>query len=119
MLNYLKLAQLVNLRLGETIHQFEKELSSLEDCGELHKNEASQVNFSRENFEIVCLYFLNNMASPGFNNFDVELIEEDIPGAFLAGRILSKLKMDELRFWLKCRGDSCKGLKTKTQFVRR
>jgi hypothetical protein len=43
------------------------------------------------------------MASPGFNNFDVELTEEDIPGAFLAGRILSKLKMDELRFWLKCR----------------
>ena len=51
------------------------------------------------------------MASSGFDNFDVELTEEDIPGASLAGRIPSKLKMDELRFWLKCRGDSCKGLK--------
>lgn len=29
------------------------------------------------------------------------------------------LKNDELRFWLKCRGDSLKGLKTKAQLVKR
>jgi hypothetical protein len=28
------------------IHRFEKELLSLEDCGELHENEASQVVFN-------------------------------------------------------------------------
>jgi hypothetical protein len=61
------------------------------------------------------------MGSSGFDNFDVELTEEDIPGSSLAGRIPSKLKMDELRFWLKCRDDSCKGLNTKpkAQFVKR
>ena len=49
----------------------------------------------------------------------VELTEHDIPGASPTGRIPSELKIDELRFWLKCRGDSCKGLKTKAQFVKR
>jgi hypothetical protein len=33
-----------------------KSCQSLEDCGELHENEASQVNFSRENFEIVYIF---------------------------------------------------------------
>lgn len=47
------------------------------------------------------------------------LKEEDIPGASLAGRIPSQFKLEELRFWLKCRGDSCKSLKTKAQFVKR
>ena len=59
------------------------------------------------------------MASSGSKDVDVELTEDDIPGASLAGRIPSELKMDELRFWLKCRGDSYKGLKTKAQFVKR
>ena len=59
------------------------------------------------------------MALPNFETFNIELTEEDIPGAALAGKIPSELKMDELRFWLKCRGDSCKGLKTKAQFVTR
>ena len=58
------------------------------------------------------------MALPNFETFNIELTEEDIPGAALAGKIPSELKMDELRFWLKCRGDSCKGLKTKAQFVK-
>ena len=49
------------------------------------------------------------MALPNFETFNIELTEEDIPGAALAGKIPSELKMDELRFWLKCRGDSCKG----------
>jgi hypothetical protein len=44
------------LHLYVTIHRFEKELSSLGDCGELHENEASQINFSRENSEIVYIF---------------------------------------------------------------
>ena len=47
------------------------------------------------------------------------LTESDIPGASLSGRNPSCLKTDDLRFWLKCRGDSLKGLKTKAQLVKR
>lgn len=47
------------------------------------------------------------------------LTEDDIPGASLAGRAPAALKNDELRFWLKCRGDSLKGLKTKAALVKR
>ncbi|KAJ7391431.1 hypothetical protein OS493_018477 [Desmophyllum pertusum] len=47
------------------------------------------------------------------------LTEDDIPGASLAGRSPATLKNEELRFWLKCRGDSLKGLKTKAQLVKR
>ncbi|KAJ7394727.1 hypothetical protein OS493_000553 [Desmophyllum pertusum] len=47
------------------------------------------------------------------------LTEDDIPGASLAGRSPATLKNKELRFWLKCRGDSLKGLKTKAQLVKR
>ena len=43
----------------------------------------------------------------------------DILGASLAGREPQILKWDELRFWLKCRGDSLKGLKTKAALVKR
>lgn len=49
----------------------------------------------------------------------IKLTLEDIPGASLAGRLLSQLKIEELKFWLVCRGDSCKGLKTKAEFVKR
>ena len=45
-------------------------------------------------------------------NDSVILNEDDIPGASLAGRNPSSLKNEELRFWLQCRGDSLKGLKT-------
>ena len=41
------------------------------------------------------------------------LSEGDIPGAALQGRNPTTLTTDELRFWLKCRGDPAKGLKTK------
>ena len=41
------------------------------------------------------------------------LTEDDISGASLAGREPSSLSNNELQFWLKCRGDSLKGLKTK------
>lgn len=47
------------------------------------------------------------------------LSEDDIPGASLTGREPAILKHEELRFWLKCRGDSLKGLKTKALLVKR
>ena len=47
------------------------------------------------------------------------LSEDDIPGASLCGRSPANLKIDELRFWLKCRGDPSKGLKTKAQYIKR
>ena len=47
------------------------------------------------------------------------LTEEDIPGSSLNGRDPSQLKNPELKFWLKCRGDSCKGLSTKAQLCKR
>ena len=37
----------------------------------------------------------------------------------LSGRKPEKLKNQELLFWLKCRGDNGKGLKTKAQLVKR
>ena len=46
-------------------------------------------------------------------NDSVILTEDDIPGASLAGRNPSSLKNEELRFWLRCREDSLKGLKKK------
>ena len=41
------------------------------------------------------------------------LAEEDIPGAKqdVSEPALQKLKCHKLKFWLQCRGDSCKGLK--------
>ena len=47
------------------------------------------------------------------------LSEDDIPGASLAGREPTTLKNEELRFWLKRRGDSFKGLETKASLVKR
>jgi hypothetical protein len=47
------------------------------------------------------------------------LSKEDIPGSALSGRKASALKNSELKFWLQCRGDSCKGLKTKALLVKR
>ena len=47
------------------------------------------------------------------------LEENDIPGASLCGRKPSELKNEELKFWLKCRGDPAKGLKTKAELVKR
>ena len=52
-------------------------------------------------------------------NDSVILKEDDIPGALLAGRNPPSLKNEELRFWLRCHGDSLKGLKTKALLVKR
>lgn len=49
----------------------------------------------------------------------VVLSEDDIVGASLSGRKPEELKNAELLFWLKCRGDDGKGLKTKAQLVKR
>jgi hypothetical protein len=47
----------------------------------------------------------------------MQLSEQDIPGTSLNERPPAQLKVEKLRFWLKCRGDNAKGLKTKAQFV--
>ena len=47
------------------------------------------------------------------------LTEDDIPGSLLNGRDPNQLKNSELKFWLKCRGDKCKGLSTKAQLCKR
>ena len=47
------------------------------------------------------------------------LSENDISGASLLGRKPEELKNSELKFWLKCRGDTGKGLKTKAELVKR
>ena len=47
------------------------------------------------------------------------LEENDILGPSLCGRKPSELKNEELKFWLKCRGDPAKGLKTKAELVKR
>ena len=52
-------------------------------------------------------------------NDSVIVTEDDIPGASLAGQNPSSQKNEELRFWLRCRGDSLKGLNTKGLLVKR
>ena len=75
------------------------------------ENEASLALFAR----------VRNMAAHGSvsSRLSQSLTEEDIPGASLQGRNPTALKTDELRFWLKCRGDPAKGLKTQVQLRRK
>ena len=75
------------------------------------KKEASWALFAR----------VRNMAAHGSvsSRLSQSFTEEDIPGASLQGRNPTALKSDELRFWLKCRGDPAKGLKTKAQLAKR
>jgi len=47
------------------------------------------------------------------------LLFEDIPGSSLAGKDPAELTTEELRFWLKCRNNPAKGLRTKAQLVKR
>ena len=58
------------------------------------------------------------MASSSSSNA-ITLTENDIPGASLLGRKPEELSNSELKFWLKCRGDTGKGLKTKAELVKR
>ena len=62
------------------------------------------------------------MASTSDNSSDsnaIPLTENDISGASLLGRNPEELKNSELKFPLKCRGDTGKGLKTKAELVKR
>ena len=69
---------------------------------ELHKNEASRATEHKR-----------------FHEATLFLTEDDIPGSLPDGRDAIRLKNSELKFWLKCRGDSCKGLSTKAQLCKR
>ena len=62
---------------------------------ELHENEASRATELKR-----------------FHEATLVLTEDDIPGSLLDGRDANRLKNSELKFWLKCHGDSCKGLST-------
>ena len=52
-------------------------------------------------------------------SFAVNLSQDDIPEASLEGRQPAELNNDALRFWLKCAGDKCKGMKTKANLLKR
>ena len=96
----------VRVARGDTPYAERKETGS-----DQLENEASWALFTR----------VRNMAAHGSvsNRLSQSLTEEDIPGASLQGRNPTALKTDELRFWLKCRGDPAKGLKTKAQLAKR
>jgi len=66
----------------------------------------------------ISIHITNIMASHASVSQSL-LTENDIPGASLGRRNPSELKNDELKFWLKCRGDPGKGLKTKAELVKR
>ena len=69
---------------------------------------------------VLFVYCSMASSSSGLHSSNVILLtEDDIPGASLLGRKPEELKTAELRLWLKCRGDSCKGLKTKAELVKR
>ncbi|XP_028518414.1 uncharacterized protein LOC114576285 [Exaiptasia diaphana] len=48
-----------------------------------------------------------------------ELIEEDIPGCQLNFSELASYRVEQLKFWLSCRGDSLKNLPTKAACIQR
>ena len=54
-----------------------------------------------------------------YNGDAISLTENDVPGASLLGRKPEELENSELKFWLKCREDTGKGLKTKAELVKR
>ena len=83
-------------------------------CGELgreHQSEASEASI------VNCMVMSSNMAE--CDSVYCNLNEDDIPGASLEGRKPVGLKNDELKFWLLCRGDPAKELKTKAELVKR
>lgn len=47
-----------------------------------------------------------------------DLNESDIPGGSLEGSKPVELKNDELKFWLRCREDTTKELRTKVEHVK-
>ena len=57
------------------------------------------------------------MRQPSVRSFVFD--EDNIPGSLFDERDANRLKNSELKFWLKCHGDSCKGLSTKAQLCMR
>jgi len=51
-------------------------------------------------------------------SYAVNLSQDDIPGVSLEERHPAELNNNVLRFWLKCMGDRCRGLKTKAQLLK-
>ena len=83
--------------------------------GELQGN---QVSRSRALHCFIDKIASSMMATSSSSNAII-LTENDIPGASLLGRKPEELSNSELKFWLKCRGDTGKGLKTKAELVKR
>ena len=55
-----------------------------------------------------------------FYFFTTSVVDEnDIPGSVLDMNKLSSYRVDELKFWLSCRGDSLKNLSTKAACIQR
>ena len=77
---------------------------------ELHENEASRATEQKNSLRQRCVL---SSSGPSF------LKEDDIRGSSLHGRAANPLKNSELKFWLKCRGDSCEELSTKAQLCKR
>ena len=73
---------------------------------ELHENEASRATEHRRFHEATLCPVLRFFT------------EDDIPGSSLDGRDANRLKNSELKIWVKCRGNSCKGLSTKAQLCK-
>ena len=80
-----------------TIHPIPKWRARGKSWGKLHDNEATRANAKTPSWR-------HSLFS-----------EKGIPGSSLDRRDPTRLKNAELKFWLKCRGDSCKGLSTKAQ----
>ena len=76
---------------------------------ELHENEASRAT----EYNTMASFRHNLVSGPSF------FTEDDIPGSSLNGRDTNRLKNSELKFWLKFRGDPCKGLSGKAQLCKR
>ena len=72
-----------------------------------------------ENMETRRLRIETQMNNGDMFTAPVLLTENDIAGASLHGRKPAEMKKADLLFWLRCRGDSCKGMTAKAQLVKR
>ena len=69
----------------------------------------SFIIMKRAKDQFSCFYF-----------FTIPVVDEnDIPGSVLDMDKLSSYRVDELKFWLSCRGDSLKNLSTKAACIKR
>ncbi len=68
------------------------------------------------------MYFKLSATGPTMGSTDdesepMQLTEDDIEGASLAGREPKQLTVQQLKFWLSCRGIKASKLKTKAEVV--